>query len=313
MKQRFSSQLMGNLACFLAYLIFGFNIVACKSISECGLISPMALYLMRAIGALLLFWLMSLFWPTGQKMVARDLWKVAIASFFGLFLTQLSFLKAITMTTAVDASILSLMSPIMAMIVAAIVLHDPITRPGVIGLTVSFAGVLFIILHTTSIRSGASTTTLPGVLLMLVNTLSFALYVGIFRPLIKRYDVVTFMKWMFLFSTLYAIPFGIDDLRAVPYGELSGALIAQVLYVVIGATFISYFLIPIGQKRIRPMIVCMYSYVQPVIAMVVSLAVGLDTMSFAKGAATLLVFVGVGIVNFVPKKNIKQRSSDISD
>lgn len=69
---------------------------------------------------------------------------------------------------------------------------------------------------------------------------------------------------------------------------------------VVGATFVAYFLIPVGQKRLKPVLVCMYSYVQPVVAMCISLAVGLDTMTWAKGVATVLVFAGVGIVNFSP-------------
>ncbi len=76
----------------------------------------------------------------------------------------------------------------------------------------------------------------------------------------------------------------------------------QVLYVVVFATFVAYFLIPIGQKRLRPVVVCMYTYVQPVIAMVIALAMGMDTLNALKIIATLLVFIGVGLVNFVPKR-----------
>ena len=301
MNDETKDKVIGNAACFVAYLIFGFNIVFCKNISNCGMVSPMALFCMRSIGALVLFWTVSAFIRDNVRMERRDLWKVAVASFLGLFLTQLSFLKAITMTTAVDASILSLMSPIMAMVVAAVALKDRITATGVTGLAISFAGVLFLVLNTVSVRSGAASTSVWGVLLMLVNTLSFACYIGIFKPLIQKYSVVTFMKWMFLFSTVFALPFGIRDLASVPYGQLPAPVIWQILFVVVGATFVSYFLIPVGQKRIKPMLVCMYTYVQPVVAMTISLAVGLDTMSWAKGLATLLVFAGVGIVNFTPK------------
>lgn len=293
-----NSVLYGNLACLVAYLIFGFNIVFCKNIANYGAVSPMALFCMRSIGAAFLFWICSLSVARDEKVERKDLWKIAVASFLGLFLTQLSFLKAITMTTAIDASILSLLSPIMTMIIAAIVLKDKITRQGIIGLVISFAGVLFLILNTTSVREGADSTSLGGILLMIVNTLSFALYVGIFKPLIQKYNVVTFMKWMFLFSTLFALPFGAKDLVGIDYASMPGSLVSQILFVIIAATFISYFLIPYGQKRIRPMIVCMYSYVQPVIAMAISLAIGLDTLTLPKILATIMVFGGVGIVNF---------------
>lgn len=178
--------LTGNLACFTAYLIFGFNIIFCKNIANDGNVSPMSLFLLRSAGALLLFCVASTVTCTKERVEVRDLWKIALASMLGLFLTQFSFLEAITMTTAVDASVLSLMTPVMTMIVAAIALRDRITAHGIIGLAVSFSGVLFIVLNSVGSSGGADRTTLGGVLLMFVNTLSFACYVGIFKPLIRN-------------------------------------------------------------------------------------------------------------------------------
>lgn len=300
MEKNLSDTLIGNGACFLAYLIFSFNILFCKDIANCGMVSPIALFCMRSVGALALFRLFSLLSGNKERIDKSDMWKVALASFLGLFLTQFSFLKAITMCTAVDVSILSLLSPVMTMVIAAIALKDRITGKGVAGLAISLAGVLFIVLNSVSGKSGASSTSVWGVLLMILNTASFGCYVGIFKPLIKKYSVVTFMKWMFLFSSVYALPFGIKDLVTIPYSQLPSNIVWQILYVVILATFVSYFLIPIGQKRIKPMIVCMYSYLQPVIAMAIGFAAGTDTITLTKGIATVCVFIGVGIVNSAP-------------
>lgn len=294
--------LIGNLACFTAYAIFGFNIICCKNIAIDGNITPMALFCLRSFGATALFWIWSLFTAPKEQIAKADMWKVAIASFLGLFMTQLSFLFAITKATAIDASIMSTLSPIMTLIISAIVIHERITWSGVTGIILSLVGVLILIFNCVSIRSGADSTSIWGIVGMLVNTLSFATYVGVFKPLIQKYSVVTFMKWMFLFSSLMALPFsfgafGASDLAAVPMNVMW-----QVIYVVVGATFISYFLIPVAQKRLRPVVVCMYTYVQPVIAMVIALAMGLDHLTLLKVLASVLVFTGVGLVNFVPKK-----------
>lgn len=301
-----NSALIGNLACFTAYDIFGFNIISCKNIAIDGNITPMALFCLRSFGATLLFWIWLLFTAPREQVEKKDLWKVAIASFLGLFMTQLSFLFAITKCTAIDASIMSTLSPIMTLIISAIVIKDRITWSGITGIVLSLVGVIILIFNCVSIRSGADSTSIWGILGMIANTLCFASYVGIFKPLIQKYSVVTFMKWMFLFSSLMALPFafgafGASNLAAVPMN-----IMWHVIYVVIGATFIAYFLIPIGQKRLRPVVVCMYTYVQPVIAMVIALAMGLDTLNLLKVLATVLVFVGVGLVNFVPKteKNV---------
>ena len=297
-----NSALVGNLACFTAYAIFGFNIISCKSIANDGNITPMALFCLRSFGATALFWLWSLFTAPRDQVARKDLWKVALASFLGLFLTQVSFLFAIKQTTAIDASIMSSLSPIMTLIISAIVIKERITWSGVTGIVLSLVGVLILIFNCVNIRSGAASTSVWGIVLMMVNTLCFASYVGIFKPLIQKYSVVTFMKWMFLFSSLMSLPFSFSAFAASDLSALPVDVMGQVLYVVVFATFVAYFLIPFGQKRLRPVVVCMYTYVQPVIAMVIALAMGLDTLNALKIVATLLVFVGVGLVNFVPKR-----------
>ncbi len=299
--QEKNSTLIGNLACFTAYAIFGFNIISCKNIAIDGNITPMALFCLRSFGATLLFWIWSLFTAPREQVEKKDLWKVAIASFLGLFMTQLSFLFAITKCTAIDASIMSTLSPIMTLIISAIVIKERITWSGITGIVLSLVGVIILIFNCVSIRSGADSTSVLGILGMIANTLCFASYVGIFKPLIQKYSVVTFMKWMFLFSSLMALPFAFGAFDASDLAAVPPAIMWHVIYVVIGATFIAYFLIPIGQKRLRPVVVCMYTYVQPVIAMIIALAMGLDSLNLLKILASVLVFVGVGLVNFVPK------------
>ncbi len=291
------------MACFAAYAIFGFNIISCRNIAIDGNITPMALFCLRSFGATALFWLWSLFTEPGEHIGKGDIWKVVAASFLGLFMTQLSFLFAITKTTAIDASIMSTLTPIMTLIISAIVINERITWNGVAGIALSLTGVLILIFNCVSIRGGADSTSIWGILGMICNTLCFASYIGIFKPLIQKYSVVTFMKWMFLFSSLMALPFafgafGASNLAAVPMNVMW-----QVIYVVVGATFIAYFLIPIGQKLLRPVVVCMYTYVLPVIAMVIALALGLGNLTPLKVIATILVFTGVGLVNFVRKKS----------
>lgn len=289
-------KITGHLAALTAYSIFGINIVTTKDIANCGLISPMALFTFRAAGAALLFWLISLFMPE-EKVSGRDMLQTVLASFLGLFVTQVSFLKAITCTTAIDVSILGSVSPVFTMFVAAIFLKEPITWKKVTGVLLSFAGIAYLVLNSITIAEGADATTPTGIAMILLNTASFACYLGIFRPLIKRYSVVTFMKWMFLFSLLTALPFSVGDIIATPYASIEMKVWIEVGYLVLFATFLCYFLIPYSQQRLRPTIVSMYTYVQPVLAVVISIIVGIDTMNLRKSLAMTLVLAGVVIVN----------------
>ena len=54
--------------------------------------------------------------------------------------------------------------------------------------------------------------------------------------------------------------------------------------------------IPISQKTLRPTVISMYNYVQPIVASLIAIIVGLDTFTLVKAIAITLVFVGVYVV-----------------
>ena len=287
---------LGHIAIFLAYTIFGFNIITCKNLVSFGVISPIGIFFLRALGATICFWLVSLFLPK-EKVEKKDLPKIFLASMLGLFLTQMSFLKAMTITTPVDAAIITTLTPVFTMFIAAIFLKEPITFKKAGGVALSFIGVILLILNSVHTPNGIEHSHPLGLCLMICNCLFFALYLGAFRPLVQKYGTITFMKWMFLFSMLVAIPFNIGDMATTDYSLLTSEFMWNLAFTVICATFIAYFLVPIGQKNLRPTIVSMYAYVQPFIASIVSIIIGMDAMTWQKILAAILVFTGVFLVN----------------
>ena len=106
---------IGHLACLIAYSIFGFNIIVCKDLTSGGLISPLGIFTLRAIGAGGLFWLISLFLPS-EKIDRKDLPKIFAASMLGFFTCQVTFLAGLPHITPMDCSIMSSLSPIYTMI-----------------------------------------------------------------------------------------------------------------------------------------------------------------------------------------------------
>ena len=297
MTEKTRNKIAGHLACFTAYAIFGVNIILCKDLTSSRIISPVAIFTLRSIGAVSIFWLLSML-TTNEKVPAKDLLKIFAASVLGFFLTQISFLMAIPDITPMDCSIVSSMSPIYTMFIAAFALKEPISLKKAGGVALSFAGIIFLILNSAGTGGGTENTNLRGIALMIVNSLSFSLYLGLFKPIIQKYSVITFMKWIFLFSTLMSLPVSLGELLRMDYGLITPRLAGDLAFLIIGATFISYFLIPIGQKKIRPTLVSMYSYVQPIIAIAISIAIGMDTLSWQKILAAATVFTGVVLVSF---------------
>jgi drug/metabolite transporter (DMT)-like permease len=293
--------LFGHFACFTAYLIFGLNIIVCKDLTSSGAISPIALFTLRSLGAGSLFWIISLFMPK-QRVEKSDYVKIFAASVLGFFLTQMFFLMAISRITPMDCSIITSLSPVYTMFIAAYALKEPLTAQKIGGVILSLCGIIYLILNSVTSSSAVAQTTPLGVLLMIGNSLCFSLYLGIFKPTIAKYSVVTFMKWTFLFASLLALPFSAKEIITLDFAALPKQHIAELAFLIICATFITYFLIPVGQKILRPTLVSMYSYVQPIVAIVVSIYVGMDTLSWQKVLAAVTVFAGVAIVSYSRSK-----------
>lgn len=290
-----NARLKGHLACFAAYAIFGVNIVVCKDLTSGHLISPIAIFTLRSLAAGALFWILSLFLPA-EKVERKDYLKIAAAAFLGYFVTQMTFLMAIPVVTPMHCSIISSLTPIYTMLIAAMVLKEPLSWQKAGGVAVSLAGVLFLIFNNSS-SSAIGESSIGGILLLLLNSFCFALYLGIFRPLISKYSVVTFSKWIFLFSAMMALPFSFNEVIHIEWLSIPTGQLLELGFLILFATFISYFLIPFGQKRIRPTLVSMYSYIQPIIATAISIIIGMELLSWQKILAAAMVFTGVFIVS----------------
>ena len=105
------------------------------------------------------------------------------------------------------------------------------------------------------------------------------------------------MKWMFFFAMVVSLPMSLKPILSVDYAAITPKVWFEIAYLIVMATFVAYFLIPAGQRRLRPTIVSMYTYLQPIIAVVVSIIAGMDVLTWQKVLAIVLVFAGVWIVN----------------
>ena len=293
-----SRRAVGHIACFAAYAIFGVNIITCKDLTAGHVITPLGIFSLRALGAGIIFWLLSVILPSArrEKVALRDLPLILLASFLGFFITQMTFLMAIPQVTPMTCSIISSLSPVYTMFIAAVAIKEPVTLKKAAGVAVSFIGIILLIINSVH-GSGAIESTPWGIVLLFANGLSFSLYLGIFKPLISRYSVITFMKWIFLFAALMSLPFSARELICLDWASIPRISYAELAFLIIFATFISYFLIPVGQKVLRPTLVSMYSYVQPIIATLISICIGMDMLSWQKILSAILVFAGVIIVS----------------
>ena len=154
-----------------------------------------------------------------------------------------------------------------------------------------------LILQSTQGSNQASS--LGGNLLITVSGFMYSIYLVVSKPLTLKYSSVTMMKWMFLFSTLITLPFAIESIWNTPafHKEVfDGQELGAIFFVLFGATFVPYLLIPLALKRIRPTTVSMYNYIQPIVASFIAVFIGQDSFSVTKLVSAALVFSGVYLV-----------------
>ena len=291
----------GHILIMLANILFGASMPVFKYLLTAD-VPPEAITIMRAIFACMLFWLVSFFMPK-EKVLPKDLCLLFVCALCGVGINQWLFVIGLKNSSPVNASIIATAVPIFVLLLAALVLKEPITAKKSLGVFLGVSGGLLLVFNSTQTTSG--TNSLWGDMLMLLNQLMYSVYLVLSKPLSRRYSSVIMMKWMFLFSTLALAPFCLQYMQYVPMFHRETFNVSQLyalLYLLFGSTFVSFMLIPMALKQIRPTTVSMYNYVQPIIASAIAVAVGQDTFSMQKLLSAALVFVGVYLVTQSKKR-----------
>lgn len=249
----------------------------------------------RVAGAMVCFWLASLFTKT-EKVERKDLLKLFGAGMFAIVFNQCNYTVGLSLTSPVNASIVTTTLPFTTMLLAFIALGEPITGKKALGVLVGAAGAILLI--TASIASvDGRAGTLKGDLMCLVAQCSFAVYLTFFKKLISKYSVITCMKWMITFATIVILPFTFNKVAALTWTEITLKTYLEAAFVVVGGTFFAYIFSIHAQKILRPTVIAMYNYVQPIVACGVSVAAGLAVFGWRQALAVVLVFTGVYLVN----------------
>lgn len=256
----------------------------------------------RVVGGALLFWITSFvlkFTTKGtydEHVPVRDKLMFAGAGLFGLVLNQCNYTIGLSMTSPANASIVTTSMPIFAMILSWLILKEPLSGKKVGGVMLGCTGAIILILTSASAVSEKEGNAIGDMLCMFAQ-FSFALYLSLFNPLIKKYNVFTINKWMFLWASLFILPFTFNHVvTTIEWESVAILTWLEALYVVFFGTYIGYILTMIGQRSLRPTVVSVYNYVQPIVSVSVSLMLGIAILSWSHFLAVVLVFSGVGLV-----------------
>jgi len=288
------SKVRGHIAMLFTALIFGVNIPLSKNLMP-DWISPMGLTYSRFAFGAIVFWIISFFMKY-EKVALKDMGTLFVGSLLGVGINQGAFIAGLQRTSVTNASIVITITPILAMIISFFILKEPITFKKAGGVLIGLIGVLTMIL-TSQVAAAGHQASIIGDLLCVLSSLSYAFFLVLTRGISKRYNSLTIMKWMFLFSAILFMPLGFRDvMSAAIFSHGSSLAWGSYLYMLIGATVITYLLIPFAQREIRPTTIGMYNYLQPMVASFIAIMWGHDTFTWNKPLSGILIFAGVYLV-----------------
>lgn len=279
---------------FGANVIWGLMSPVAKLVFAAGLIAPVVMVDFRVAGAAILFWITSIFTPH-EYVPWADRLRLFGACMLGVLFNQGCFIIGVSLTSPGEASLVTTTMPMWVMLLAWLILREPITLKKAGGIALGATGAIILIAGNNSLSARGETAAI-GDLIVLAAQLSYALYLTLYRNFIRKYSLVTLMKYMFLSASIVGLPASIGCLRSTAWSAISLNEWLGVGYVVLFGTFIAYIFIMTGQKRLRPTVVGMYNYVQPVVATIVGICIGMDTFTIAKTVAVILIFTGVYLV-----------------
>lgn len=269
------------------------------------------IYVLRSLAAVIIFWTISRLMPR-EKVAPKDLFIIAAGGIMGFIVSQ--FLTAVSLqyTTPVYFSLILALSPMVVMLLAALFLKEPISRRKVLGVILGIVGAVLLVLNIDNSTSGNNN--LWGIFLVVISICAYSVYLIIVRSVAQKYSAVTQMKWMFLFTAIILLPLGAKELDQQPLfspmWEWSG--IFELGFVILLATSVGYFLMPLGMKYLRATTVSVYMNLQPVVSSIAAILVGQDIITWDKPVSAILVIAGAYVVAQSPEKKseiIQQKKS----
>ncbi len=221
--------------------------------------------------------------------------RLVLLGVFGVALNQLLFIRGLELSTPINASIIMIFNPIIVMLLEIIFLKEKAPFIRVAGIVLGISGASMLLLFKKGFSFGGSTT-IEGDIMVLINCISWAVFMVMVKPLMLKYKTVTVMKWVFTFGFLYVLPFGYPQLKDFDFLHVSFLSWSAIGYIIIASTFIAYFLNTYALAELSPSIASTYIYLQPVIAAGIAIILGQDSLDAIKFISAILIILGIYLV-----------------
>lgn len=296
-----SKLLRAHFALFIVNALYGASHVIAKGVMP-DFLTPNVFILFRAVGATLLFWIVKLFLPK-ERVERKDLLLLAVCGVFGVTVNQLFFFHGLNLSSSINSGIIMTVNPILVVILSFFILKESITWRKSVGITLGATGAVLLTL-TAGTGSGDS---MLGDLFLFINAASYAVYLVIAKPLMKKYSPLTVITYVFTFGASFIMlyPPTLSEFVQTDFSAITTDVALKIIYVVIGVTFFTYLLTMYALKYLSPSVSSAYIYLQPVLVMFFAYtlsSIGIaddytDTITWEKVLYMTIIFIGVYITS----------------
>jgi drug/metabolite transporter (DMT)-like permease len=282
-----------HLALLGANFIYGLTYSLAKDVMP-GYLQPSGFVLIRIIGAVSLFWISSLLF-TSEKIEKSDWPRFILCGFFGVALNQVLFFEGLSRTSPINAGIIMVTTPILVLLISSLLIREKITMLKTSGIFIGIVGALGLIVFNDHPIAGIEAQS--GDMMVFFNAASYAVYLSIVKKLMHKYQTVTVLKWVFLSGLIFVAPIGYNQAISIEWGQLPLIIWYEIAFIVVGTTFLAYFLNNFALKTLNPTVVSIYIYLQPVLAAFIAIFLGKDEPTVTKVISAILIFIGVYFVS----------------
>jgi len=288
------------LAATIATTIYGINHTVAKMVMPIY-IGSLGLVFLRVLGATIIFWTISLFFKT-KPIEKKDRLTILKCGLFGMSINIAAFIAGLDYSTPVNSSILIIISPIFVVILSFFIFKNKINFIKILGIILGFIGAMILILTADSNSSIGRNIPL-GNFLFIVNSISYAYYLIIVKPMAEKYDLITLFKWLFLIGLIFNLPLGINQFLDVDWASLPlWEAVLPMVFVVVGTTCMTYFLNGYALSKITSTEVAVFMYLQPIIGILFAIFTKSDTINLIMFIASVLIFTGVYLTSVLKQK-----------
>jgi len=289
-----------HIALLFTNLFFAINLSAAKHLTSLQLTKPFGLNVVRVGVSAILFWLLYLLKPTAVKIERQDRMRFIWCALTGIAINQLLFLKGLSLTYPIHASLLMLTTPILIVFIATWILKEKIGLSKIAGLLLGITGAAVLI----AAKAGTANNkdVLWGDVLIITNAVSYTIYFILVKPLMLKYNPVMIMRWIFTIGLIMILPFGWIEFTQIQWPVFTAIDYTTLILVVFTGTFLAYLFNVYGIKILGASAAGFYIYTQPFFATIIAMIFLKEALELYKVAAAVLIFTGVYLAN-KPTKN----------